>query len=94
MSGPAFGESILWRAFELSPTAFCCYAATLTRLLQRNIAGVLLGKDTMCAENCKLLGGDMFFVVLANNLRYMRVPTEVTCQSDPEINFKSAEPRW
>ena len=63
MSGLAFGGSILWRAFELSPTAFCCYTATMIRLLQRNIAGILPWRDTMCAEHCKLLGGDMFFVV-------------------------------
>jgi hypothetical protein len=51
MRGPAFGGSILWRAFALSPTAFCCYTATVTRLLQRNIAGILPGKDTMRAEH-------------------------------------------
>ena len=45
MKGPKFGGSILWRAFELSPTFFCWCTGTATIFLWRNIAEILPEKD-------------------------------------------------
>ena len=48
MKCPAFGGSILRRAFELSPTLFCWCTGTATIFLWRNIAEILPEKDIKC----------------------------------------------
>jgi hypothetical protein len=105
MSGPAFGESILWRTFELSPTAFCCYTATVTRLLQRNIAGILPGKDTMCVEKLQtvrrghVLRSRPSIILALQTIRdicvfQQRLLVKVIPRSTSlSTRFKSAEPR-
>ena len=49
MKAPEFGGSILWRAFELSPTLFYWCNGTATIFLWRNIAEILPEKDIMRA---------------------------------------------
>ena len=61
--GPAFGGSILWHAFELTPTLLCWCTGTATIFLWRNIAEILPEKDIMRAEHHKPLGCSMFVLV-------------------------------